>query len=360
MNFINTIRQSHNPMKRALLVGINYVGTPNQLYGCINDIDNVAEYLRSSRGYAPNSIIVMSDATPRKPTRANILNGFKELLQGVRSGDELWFHYSGHGSLQRDTNGDEESGTDSCICPLDFNRAGLITDDTVRSELVALVPSGVRLYAVLDMCHSGTGCDLRYKYDDSSYLVDSAGPFPSKYDPNAWALRQTTYEHKRYEKTAGNVYCISGCQDSQTSADAFLDGKAAGALTHSLLESLKANSASTYKWKHLLKDVCCRERVGRFTQRTSITSGNSLNLDELVFFVPPPPPPPPAPPVVAPTTPAFQLPPWVQAYLQYLQRRRWPVPAWLREQMSQFQQRRDISQNSANRIGNGKMKMRLI
>jgi len=344
-------------MKRALLVGINYVGTSSQLFGCINDINNVAEYLQTSRGYAAQSIIFMSDTTPQKPTRANILNGFKKLLQGVRAGDELWFHFSGHGSLQRDTNGDEESGTDSCICPLDFNQAGMITDDVVRSALAALVPAGVRLYVVLDMCHSGTGCDLRYKCDDSSYLIDSTAPFPSTYDQNAWALRQTSYEHKRYAKTAGNVFCISGCQDSQTSADAFLAGKAAGALTHSLLESLKSNSASTYKWKHLLKDVCCRERVGRFTQRTSITSGTPLNLDELVFFVPPAPAPAPAP---APP-PAFQLPQWIQAYLQYLQRRRWPIPAWLRAQIAQLQSRRALAPASRQlvvRIGN-KMGMRL-
>jgi hypothetical protein len=352
-------------MKRALLVGINYVGTPSQLHGCINDIDNVADYLKSARGYESRSIIVMSDTTPRKPTRANILAGFKELLQGVRAGDELWFHFSGHGSLQRDTNGDEESGADSCICPLDYNQAGMITDDVVRSALVALVPAGVRLYAVLDMCHSGTGCDLRYKYDDSSHLIDSAAEIPYTYDPNAWALRQTSYEHKRHEKTAGSVFCISGCQDSQTSADAFLAGKAAGALTHSLMESLKSNSASTYKWKHLLKDVCCRERVGRFTQRTSITSGTSLNLDEFVFFVPPPPPPPPPVPAPAPApapalAPAFQLPQWIQTYLQYLQRRRWPVPAWLRLQIARLQSRRHIVQHSPTRqqqVGN-KMKMR--
>lgn len=349
-------------MKRALLVGINYVGTPNQLHGCINDINNVAEYLQSARGYAHHSIIMMSDATHRKPTRVNILNGFNELLQGVRSGDELWFHYSGHGSLQRDTNGDEESGADSCICPIDYNRAGFITDDVVRSSLVALVPSGVRLYVVLDMCHSGTGCDLRYKYDDSSYLINSSTGVPSRYEPSEWALRQTSYEYKRYAKTSGYVFCISGCQDSQTSADAFLGGKAAGALTHSLLESLKANSSANYKWKHLLKDVCCRERVGNFTQRTSITSGNPINLDELVFFVPPPPPPvapPPPPPPVA-----FQLPPWIQAYLQYLQRRRWSVPAWLRIQMQQLQsgpgrKSLTVQNQSAKQFFTGKMKMKM-
>ena len=39
-------------MKRALLVVINYIGTNAALRGCINDIDNVAAYLQSARGYS--------------------------------------------------------------------------------------------------------------------------------------------------------------------------------------------------------------------------------------------------------------------------------------------------------------------
>jgi hypothetical protein len=325
-------------MKRALLVGINYVGTNAALRGCINDIDNVAAYLQSARGYSSASCIVLSDVAARKPTRANILAAFGELLQGVRAGDELWFHYSGHGSLRRDDNGDEESGADSCICPLDYNQAGFISDDVIRASLAALVPAGARLYVVLDMCHSGTGCDLRYKLDDTSYLLNAAAGMPSAYDPNAWALRQTSYEFKRYAKTAGEVFCISGCQDTQTSADAFLGGQAAGALTHSLLASLKANPASSYKWKHLLKDVCCRERVGRFTQITSLTSGQPLNLEDGVFnMVIPVPVPVPAPaPAPVPVKP-FVLPQWVQPYLLQLQRLRLRVPQWLVTYIQQLQ-----------------------
>jgi hypothetical protein len=335
-------------MKRALLVGINYVGTRDELRGCINDVNNVASYLQSARGYPSASCIMLSDVTPRKPTRANILAAFKELLQGVRAGDELWFHYSGHGTLQRDLNGDEESGADSCICPLDCNQAGLISDDVVRSELAALVPVGARLYMVLDMCHSGTGCDLRYKFDDTSYLLNASAPAPSVYDPNAWALRQTSYEFKRYVKTAGEVFCISGCQDTQTSADAYLGGQAAGALTHSLLASLKANPASSYKWKHLLKDVCCRERVGRFSQRTSLTSGQPLNLEDGVFNMVIAAPV--AAPVAVPVAP-FVLPQWLQSYLLQLQRLRLRVPQWLiiyiqqlqrQHQQRQYQQSRHV------------------
>ena len=139
---------------------------------------------------------------------------------------------------------------------------------------------------VLDACHSGTGCDLRYKYDDSSYLTSRLATLPEKYVPNDWSLQQTNYEFKRYIKTTGEVFCISGCQDEQTSSDAFLDGQFAGVLTHLLLNCLNNNSQSTYKWKHLLKDICCGEKVNQFTQRTALTSGNPLNLEDTVFVTP--------------------------------------------------------------------------
>jgi len=32
-----------------------------------------------------------------------------------------------------------------------------------------------------------------------------------------------------------------------------------------------------------LKDICCGEKVNRFTQRTALTSGNALNLEDTVF-----------------------------------------------------------------------------
>ena len=272
-------------MRRALLIGINYVGTSSQLNGCINDINNVGSYLFNTRKY--NSFLVLTDYTRFKPTKANILQAFNALFTNVRAGDELWFHYSGHGSLLRDTNRDEESGFDSCICPLDYERAGFISDDVIRQMLAQRVPKGVKLYIVLDACHSGTGCDLRYKYDDNSYLTSMPSSpsttLPTKYIPTDWSLQQTSYEFKKYSKTNGEVYSISGCQDEQTSADAFIEGQATGALTFILLSCLRANSQTTYKWKHLLKDICCSEKIRGFTQKTCITSGTPINLESNVF-----------------------------------------------------------------------------
>ena len=63
-------------VKYGLLIGINYTGTAYQLNGCINDVNNMKLFLASSKlGYT--NFVMLTDDTPVKPTRANILNQIK-------------------------------------------------------------------------------------------------------------------------------------------------------------------------------------------------------------------------------------------------------------------------------------------
>jgi len=62
--------------KSALLVGINYTNMPNQLYGCINDVHNVGKLL-TQKGY---TCTLLTDLTPIRATKKNILNAFKQLF----------------------------------------------------------------------------------------------------------------------------------------------------------------------------------------------------------------------------------------------------------------------------------------
>lgn len=269
----------------GLLVGINYRNTENELYGCINDVNNMKLFLQSKLGYT--NFVMLTDDTPLKPTRSNILSAINSLVRRLKPGDDVWFHYSGHGVLVYDGNRDEESGKDSCLAPLDFQRTGFINDDTLRSMLVQKIPKGAKLYAVLDACHSGTGLDLRFKYDDSSYPTNPDVK-PLSYIPSEWSLRQTSYEFKRYPRIAGEVYCISGCQDDQESTDTFIesDQMSGGVLTSTMLSLFRSNELQTYKWKHLLKDICCSERANGYSQITALTSGNPLNMENSVFVFP--------------------------------------------------------------------------
>jgi hypothetical protein len=269
-------------VKYGLLIGINYRNTNDELYGCINDVNNVKIFLESKLGYT--NFLMLTDDTPLKPTKKNILKAIESLVLKLKSGDEAWFHYSGHGVLIYDRNGDEESGQDSCLAPLDFQRTGFINDDTLRSILVQKVPKGAKLYLVLDACHSGTGCDLRYKYDDSSYVTNENVKSPV-YIPSEWSLCQTSYEFKKYPRISGEVYCLSGCQDEQESADAFIesDQMYGGMMTSTMLSFFRSNDLQTYKWKHLLKDISCCIKVNEHAQVVTLTSGNPLNMEDSVF-----------------------------------------------------------------------------
>jgi hypothetical protein len=79
------------------------------------------------------------------------------LMTDLRFGDSLFFHFSGHGSQQRDPTGMEEDGKDETILPVDFQRAGQITDTELHRVMAAPLPEGVVLHAVFDCCHRFVG-----------------------------------------------------------------------------------------------------------------------------------------------------------------------------------------------------------
>lgn len=278
------------PRRTALLVGINYRDTENELNGCYNDVVNVAHYLRTVLGYAPGAISVLTDGNRGStfpasvaPTRQNILAGMAALVAGMVAGDEAVFHFSGHGSLVRDTNGDEVTGLDSCLCPLDYNApasagGGVIVDDEIRALLVNRVPRGARLYVILDCCHNGTGCDVRYKYEDFSVLLHPT-PVP------VWRTQQKAFANGKYAETAGEVYMISGCRDEQTSADAYINNAFAGALTYAVFAILRANQANirAYSWSSLLRDVRHFMRFNRYTQIPQVMTGQLITPATAVF-----------------------------------------------------------------------------
>ena len=291
---------SRPPRRTALLIGINYNNNPDAtLNGCYNDVVNVSQYLRTVLGYATSSVTVLTDgnrgaagagtASVVPPTRQNILAGMAALVAGMVAGDEAVFHYSGHGTLVRDTNGDETTtGLDSCLCPLDYNApasagGGVITDDEIRALLVNKVPRGARLYVFLDCCHNGTGCDVRYKYEDFSVLLRP----PSARTAPLWRTQQKAFANQKYAETAGEVYMISGCRDEQTSADAYINNAFAGALTYAVFAILRANNATirTYSWSSLLRDVRHFMRANRYSQIPQLMTGQLITPARPVFAV---------------------------------------------------------------------------
>ncbi len=243
--------------KKALLVGINdYPGTQNDLHGCVNDITNVYDVLVKYFGFAPSDIVLLSNARARK---AAILDALKSLLGGAQAGDNLVFHYSGHGSQVRDTEGDElDDGKDEVICPYDFNWTnGFIKDDDLAS-LISGLKKGARLEVILDSCHSGTG--TRELILDRRSLA--ARPPADLSETSLWNsghcirprfLAPPPDVQLRADEVFGrelrlrriaradpmNHVLWAACRSDQFSADAEIDGKAAGAFTYYFCRHLR-------------------------------------------------------------------------------------------------------------------------
>mmetsp|Transcript_134244 Transcript_134244/g.326237 ORF Transcript_134244/g.326237 Transcript_134244/m.326237 type:complete len:537 (-) Transcript_134244:215-1825(-) len=244
--------------KKALLVGINYPGTSAELRGCVNDVHRMRGVLTGMYGFpgSPDSMLILTDDNPNRqfqPTRDNIMRGFQWLVQDVQPGDVLFFHYSGHGAQQEDPSYSEEDGYDETICPGDFNYAGMIVDDEIFDLIVATLPPGAKLTAVMDCCHSGTGLDLPFTLQGGRWM-----------------------EEDNPSHSAGDVILISGCQDEQTSSDGGGGyGRPMGAMTTAFCNTLERNPVLTHT--QLLDQLRGELRSGGFEQLPSLTSSQAFD-----------------------------------------------------------------------------------
>jgi hypothetical protein len=241
----------------ALLIGINYTGTNNELYGCINDTNSINSLISNCNF---QKISILTDNTVKKPNRNNILDEFKNLLISSQSGDVLLFFYSGHGSYILDKNSNEKTGNDQMIIPCDLN--GII-DDELKNIIQTNLKKDVTLIALFDCCFSGSVLDLKYQYMDSL-------------DKNNFT------ENTNESETIGNVIMISGCSDVQTSNDATINNTNQGAMTWAFLEAFKSQKNIT--WRQLLISMRDLLQKSNFNQTPQLTSGTFFNIDSPVFI----------------------------------------------------------------------------
>lgn len=224
--------------KHALLVGINDYKNVNDLQGCINDVTNVRNILKTFFGFTNNDIRVLAN---ERATKKNILSRLERMVKKSKKGDQLIFHFSGHGSQIRDRDNDElNDHMDEIICPYNMNwDDGYITDDMLRAILDQL-PKGVKMEIILDSCYSGTGT--------RDIGVESAcGSVPRPLFKNRF-LRPPIDIECRYQGDENDMKATrtfrsdeaitlnhvlwAGCKDNQTSADAYIDGRYNGAFTY--------------------------------------------------------------------------------------------------------------------------------
>jgi len=243
--------------KKALLIGINYINTSYQLTGCIDDTTRMKDLLSS---YGFNDFNVLTDLTTIKPTKFNILNQLKNLLVNAKSGDLLFFYYSGHGSYTFDRNKDETDGRDEMLVSSDLQG---VVDDELKAVIQTHLRRDITIIGMFDACHSGTMLDLKYNYLDSN-----------NYDKYS--------ENDKVSECEGNVIMISGCMDTQTSEEASIDNKTQGALTWSFIDCI--NKTPNSSWRELLRNMRSLLKANKFTQIPQLSTDSFYDIDSKLFI----------------------------------------------------------------------------
>ncbi|AAS51654.1 ADL266Cp [Eremothecium gossypii ATCC 10895] len=294
--------------RKALLIGINYFNSSAELRGCINDVQNIKNFLISRYGYREENMVILTDDQHdpvRIPTKANILRAMHWLVQGAQPNDSLFLHYSGHGGETEDLDGDEQDGKDSTLYPVDFETNGHIVDDEIHDILVKPLAPGVRLTALIDACHSGSALDLPYMYSTKgiikepnvwkdigsnsmqaamAYVTGNTGDmFTSLKSLASTVSRKATgsggVDTERVRQTKfspADVIMFSGSKDNQTSADAVENGVATGAMSYSFVKVMSQQPQQTYL--SLLQNMRT-ELKGKYTQKPQLSCSHPLDVN---------------------------------------------------------------------------------
>jgi hypothetical protein len=252
--------------RKALLIGINYPGSSAELRGCINDVARMKQYI-TSKGFPDDSsamrVLTDDGCNDGDPTMDAILEGIDWLVDGAGAGDCLFFHYSGHGGQMRDADCEEDDGFDETLIPCNYTRAGQIPDDKLWKKLVNKVPEGCRLTAIMDCCHSGTGLDLPFKFQQGE----------------GWSLDDDP------SFSAGDVQMFSGCRDDQTSADCVAGGVAGGAMTNAFLSVLEGRDDGDLQYHELMEHLHRELKRKRMSQKPQLSSSQKFELDDRAFAI---------------------------------------------------------------------------
>lgn len=126
--------------KKALVVGINNYGFPNDLPSATRDADAFANVLETV--YRFEQIRALKDG---EATRDAVDRGLEWLFQGASTNDRLVFYFSGHGSRF------EKGGIVEEALVL---QDGRLMENRELADRMEVVPAGV-VSVVLDCCFSG-------------------------------------------------------------------------------------------------------------------------------------------------------------------------------------------------------------
>ena len=277
--------------KRALLIGINKYLIPGaDLRGCVNDVVDLSAALTEFGGFKKSDITTLVDTAA---TKKAILAGIRALVKSSKTGDVVLLHYSGHGSHvpDDDAHRDETDGRDEILCPTDLNWDDPLRDDWLRATFGEL-RDGVHFTVIMDCCHSGTitraieppDVKVKQRFLPSPWdiaAVESRRSIPKKVSSELRGSRRSARRARDIVDAEIPEMLITGCRDTQTSADAFINGRYNGALTFGLVEAIRASKGRlTFRQLHERASAAIKKR--KFDQVPQL-EGRKASFDSPLF-----------------------------------------------------------------------------
>ena len=248
-------------LKRFLGIGINnYPNSP--LNGCIPDI--MLAYKVAKENFKFNEFKLLSDM---QATGRNIRKNLEQAFKGLKNGDFLYIHYSGHGSYYPCSNLTATSETDyydEVWVPIDFDINGPVIDNELNN-LIKSVPEDVNILIISDSCFSGTMTRAnpgqkwknRFMPPPLDVILDSGELSLDEYlAPNISKKASDNRRLKSFivdtSSLQNKAILISGCGEKQTSADVYIPEikRYHGALTYNLFSLL-----AQYSWRLTYEDL---------------------------------------------------------------------------------------------------------
>lgn len=270
--------------KRALVFGLGkQMDTKWSKINGDKDVDYVCTYLKKN-GYTDITTLVNEQCT-----KQGMVNSFNKFIAKLKNGDEVYIHYSGHGQLMTDLNGDEmlrNTGSHSqwdeswvpydaymTFCDKDHGEKHFSDDEvafylTKVREKIGMVG---KMYVVIDACHSGestrAASDVaKKKKKKKKAAVESVRGVSTRFAiPKNYVVNTGITEYEEQWLT------VSACKPYQVSTE--LADKKVGKLTYAIYSiGKKFFAMDNVNLENYLTNFMNKHK-GRFTQ-TPVVSGS--------------------------------------------------------------------------------------
>lgn len=253
----------------ALLIGIDDYKAVPKLRGCVRDVIELRTLLINRFKVPETQIKLLTDA---QASREGIMNAFKTHLidnSAIKKGDQIVFHYSGHGSQMNSQSANEPDGLDETLVAWDSRTRAAnnkyvydIPDKTLAGLIDQLAAAkGENITIILDCCHSGSGT-REIKLNTRRAPIDLTPlPTDAQGQPIALDAEIVASLGKRglsgatpsgWDEVLSNHVLLAGCRDAEESNEyRAAPNHVQGAMSYFLLQALSnLQPNSTYSDVH--------------------------------------------------------------------------------------------------------------